>query len=123
MAWQRVSGIDNIEELMTVFRKNEEETFSLFNYIQVLAWSPVMHSQRCREARLDLCLARKSPHTSEFPLFAGRRGEQTVNQEIEWTMESHAQMQEEMKVFEQQQKEEDHQRAEIIRLNQEKLEG
>ena len=39
-----MSGIDNIEELMTVFRKNEEETFSLFNYIQASlsgVWCPL----------------------------------------------------------------------------------
>lgn len=32
---QRVSGIENIDELVTIFRRNEEDTFSLFNYIQV----------------------------------------------------------------------------------------
>ena len=45
-----------------------------------------------------------------------------MNQEIEWTLESHATMQEEMKTFEQQQKHEDGQRAEIIRLENQRLE-
>uniref|UniRef100_A0A7S1XQU7 ODAD1 central coiled coil region domain-containing protein n=1 Tax=Phaeomonas parva TaxID=124430 RepID=A0A7S1XQU7_9STRA len=31
---KRVSGIDDIERLVDIFIKNEEETFSLFNYIQ-----------------------------------------------------------------------------------------
>jgi hypothetical protein len=30
-----VSGIECIDELVTIFRRNEEDTFSLFNYIQV----------------------------------------------------------------------------------------
>lgn len=45
-----------------------------------------------------------------------------MNQEIEWTLESHATMKEEMKAFEEKEKMDDGQRAEVIRLNNEKLE-
>jgi hypothetical protein len=47
---------------------------------------------------------------------------QTVNQEIEWTLESHVVLQAEMKQFEEQQTKEDGQRAQIIRLNNQRLE-
>jgi hypothetical protein len=49
--------------------------------------------------------------------------DQTVQQEIEWTLESHASMVEEMKVFEEQQRHEDEQREKVILSNNQRLQG
>lgn len=46
-----------------------------------------------------------------------------MQQEIEWTLESHASMVEEMKVFEQQQRHEDEQREKVILSNNQRLQG
>lgn len=122
-----MSGIENIDELVTIFRRNEEDTFSLFNYIQVRQAGrprtslcsvagtgpcPVVRSSRRERAESAACL----PACLLAP-------PQTVQQEIEWTLESHATMQEEMKVFEKQQREEDEQREKIIQSNNQRLQG